>query len=247
MPDDTPGIGHNQPAPADEFDTFKDRVELLKATANKWAGERPEITDDDMAGKARDFLDQIRAEANAIEDARKAANEPFRKIVTANNEKYNGLAAVLEKVKEILSPRLTKWLEKKEAERKAREKAAAEEAEKLKREAEALAEAAAKQTDGDIVGGAMQAEAVAEAAEAAVKTASTIARSKVAVKGDLGGRAAGLRTTYYGEITDMNLVYRRFCKHPKVAEVLLQLVNADIRAGVRRIHGVTIKSKSTAH
>lgn len=202
-------LGHNNPP--DEptaLDLLKKRVSALVATANRWATERPVITDADMAGRCEDFLSQVRAEAKAVEDERKAQQKPHDEAVKAIRAAFSPLTAMLDAVRDVLAPRRTAWLVKEQA-RVAAEKKAADDAayaaieavEKAKREAE---EALTK-PGADVIGAMVAAEAAAVAAALATKKADA-APVRAQVKGDFSQRARGLTTRWRWRVADINLV-----------------------------------------
>lgn len=233
----TAGIGHNLPP----FETIKQRTDALIDTANRWITERGEIADEDMAGKANDFLTQLRAEFKAADKERKAEKQPHLDAGKAVDAKYKPVTERLEKAANAIKKMLTPWLQKKQREEEEAQRSAQEEA-RAKAEAEAKrAEELAKE------GNAIDAEIAAEEAEQAVKAADKIAEAPVraGVKGELG-RTASLRTTYYGEIADFDKCLDHYKGHVAIRETLEKLVNADIRAGTHTIPGVRVKQQQSA-
>ncbi len=234
-PDSTsPGIGHNRP---DEYEAVKDRVARLVDAANVWLDKVPEITDDDRAGKASDFIGQLTAEIKKVEDTRKTEKQPHMDAAKAVDEKYKPLVTLLDRAKALLRPRLAAWLQKKEAEKAAAEKKAREEAEAAQRAAE---EAHRKAQQATSVEDVVDAEEAARKAEAARKEADRIGREKVGAKGAYSDRSTGLRTYRIGEIVDIDKVFDRYRGNADVIGALQRCVNADIRHGAKRIPGVKI-------
>lgn len=238
-------IGHNEPpAPIDkEFEDLESRVSQLKQTANRWANERPEILDDDMAIKVEDFLGQAKAEKTAVENRVKGLTKPLRDEAAAIRAQHAPLVKVCETIIEVLNPIKQRWLEKKEAERQAQLKREKEEAEQAEREA-AEAIKKAEEGTGDVIGNAIAADAAQDVAADAQKKVQDTARTKTSIKGDYTARASGLRKYWVGEITDIDAVFERYRDNEKVIDCLHKLVNADVRGGARRIKGVKIEEKT---
>lgn len=237
QPEDTAGIGHNQPT---QYEVTKARVDALVEAANQWVTTVPEITTEDQAGRASDFKNQIVAELRKIDAERTAATKPLRDEVAEINDRFNGLKPYLDKGIKRIRGLLTPWMDKLEAEQKAREQAAREEAERLRREAEEKA-AAARANIEDAIQNEVAAEEAQKAAKAAEKKATSIARSKVGVKGEYSAKATTTRGTWKAHITDIDKAFAHYKDHPKVAELLTSLGSADARGGRRRIPGFDIK------
>lgn len=248
MPDDlqTPGPGHNNP-PEDIFTKIAARTDQCVANANRWVNERPEITSEEEAEKAADFLRQLRdlgTGKNAeIEAARKAAKQPHLDAAAAVDAQYNPLKRKVEISIDLVKKLLGPWIDKKERERQERERLAREEAERKRREAEEAAKAAEQQT-GDVVGARLAAEDAAKEAEAAAKAAKKVANTKATVgSGYSGQRAVTSRTYYKVEITDVVKIGARalriLCAKPYVQEALIRALREDI-AFARTLDGVQV-------
>lgn len=223
---DLPPKDHNQP---DEYQIISDRVASLAAAANTWLNKVKEIDSEDLAGRASDFSDQINEALKQIEKKRKAEKQPYIDAGKAVDEKYTGLKNILETAKNLLRPKLTAYLMRKEQERREATRRAEEEAlRKLQEEEEArrLAEA----DTGDVVGNTIRAEQAAKEAEAAIKEAERTAKARVGVKGDYGTRSRGLRTVWKARITDHDKAFEHFRDHPKVRELIEQLAAAAARS-----------------
>lgn len=224
-PNPNTGIGGNlPPEPIDPFDAIKRRVEDLVKAANEWLASVPEITDETTATACDSFLSQVKAEIKALDEDRKAINEPHRKAIAENDERFRPITAMLKKVQDLLSPKKTAWL-KREQERIAEERRKAEE-EALRKLQEAEAAAAKEPTT---VEEAVAAEEKIKAAESAIKMADRLAKAKAQVKGDLSARASGLRTYWHARITDYQAALKHYGEHPKVREVVQSLADADAR------------------
>ncbi len=247
---DVAGMGHNISPEDAAFDKLDERQKALIEIGEKWLTERPEITDDKMAGKCHDFITQVNGAIKAVEAARVEHKAPHIAAGKAVDARFIPLKGPLDILKGKLSPRLTAYLNKKERQRQEEERRKAEEAARAAAEAEDAR--AAAEANNDSIAAAAQAEEAARAAEAANKEAAAIAKSRASVKGDYSSRSASLRTTYSGKIVDQGKVYRRFRDHPKVIAVLQELVNAEIRHnpdlkdGTKTLPGVEVVKETTA-
>jgi hypothetical protein len=228
------------------YEHSQERVGELVETANRWAVERPKISDDEMASKAKDFLTQITAELKAIDSECRDERAPFEKESKAIAARYKELATLLEAVDKILRPRLKAFaVEKQRQIDEANAKAAAD-AKKLREDAEA-ARVAALQQSANVVQAVVVADQLAAAAIVAEKAAKAAPKT-ARIQSSFGGRASGLRTTWSAEITDWDQVYLNFSEHIRVREVLQSLANEAVRGGAGRdgrpgIPGVTPKSE----
>lgn len=233
----TPGIGHNQPPP-DPFEASRSRVDALIATANRWLLERPEITDEEMAAKADDFMNQLTAEAKAVDEARKAQHKPHDDAKKAIQLKWCPLIDMLGTAKELFRPRITAWL---------RAKQARAEEERKRQEAEALAKLQAAEDakraaqEQGTVEATIQARQAAEAAEVAV--AETARPVRAQVKGNYATKARSLRKVWKYRVTDAALVPREWLciDETKISQAIRR---AD--APVREIAGIEIYCEEIA-
>lgn len=226
MPDTAraPTIGDNSGDPADIYAPYRDRTNDIVEAANTWLRSIKEITDEATAKACDDFLGQIKDEIAAIDTDRKAINKPHDDAVSANNNAFRPIVALLTKSKELLSPLKTRWLQREKdrlaAERAAKEAAALQamrEAEDAKRKATASVEAAVR---------ADEAQAAADAAMAASAAAD---KAKAHVKGDYVARASGLRTYWSAKITGFRQAMLHYETHPKMIALVQELANADAR------------------
>lgn len=218
-----PGVGHNSRA------YFADRLNDFAKGADVW-NARPTL-DADTAPRARDFLAGLKKLAKEADEARKAEKEPHALAAKKVDDDWRPTLSSIERLIGGVEPKIAAFL--REEKRKADEAKAA--AEKAKREAEAAARAAAEdaaraQTEGArIAAEARQAEAERQQKEA--ERAERRADDSVRLESATGlARAAGLRTTRKARIVSLPLLFAHYRNHPDVAETLLRLANADIRA-----------------
>lgn len=239
MTDDTRGQGDNLP---NAFASLQDRTNDLVANANRWLQERPEIENSDQADKCKDFIDQLKAEAKAVEQARKAEKQPHMDASRAVDDKYRPLGAVLDKAIKLLNPALTKWLQKQQAIQEAERKRREEEAlAKIKAEEDAKRKAEAENT----VEAHLAAEQAEDEADRAALVADRAARAKASTKGQFGGRATSLRTYRTVEIVNIELLFEHYKGYDEVRNVLTRLAAADVKAK-REVPGIKIHEERRA-
>lgn len=247
---ETAGLGHNQPS---AHAALLDRVDQLVEIGNEWFNQVSEIENEDQAQKASDFNERVRAELKDVEKARKTEKQPHIDAGKAVDQLYRPLTAKLETIKSLFGPKLTAWLQKKEAERREAERKAEEEAYRKMKEAEEAErkaqEAAQAEGPADVIGTTMEAEEAKKAAEEAVADAHRLTNSTVGVKGNYGDRKTALRTTYSAEITEYAVALEHCMNDPKVKEIVQQLANAWARSPEQRkqpFPGVNLIETKTA-
>lgn len=225
-------MGHNLPDDTEAtLDALTARTNALVETADKWARERPEITSDDEARKAGDFLDQLRAQIREIEDERKRIKQPHMDAAKAVDERYNPLKRPVEMAGQLIKGLLTKWLQRQEA-LKAEERRRAEEKARKEREAaeKAAREAAAETASIAQKAAAEDAQRRAEEAEKSAKRAATGPK----IASDYGRRSKSLRSRTIVEIEDATKIpakfLRRLCAKSYVTDALERAVRDDVAA-----------------
>jgi hypothetical protein len=194
-----PPIGHNQPPEPTLIERAAGRV----ANANRWLTERPEILDEDIAGKAQGFWDQLRGDRDDLEKAEKAEKKPLQDQIAAITKRYQQPRAAVVLAYELIGKVRQAWLLKKQAkidegnrQREAEVRRKQDEADRLAHEA---AEAAKAKPGADVIGTMIAAEtAQREAAEAAKAAAK--APTRATDRGDFSARASGLRTLWDARI-----------------------------------------------
>ena len=118
-------IGANQPPVQDQLAI---RVDELVATANLWINEVPEIKDEATANAARDFVEQLARERNAVEEERVRQAKPLRALLQAVQDTFLPMHEKLDASASAIKNKLTGWIN---AEKKRLDE------ERLKKEAEA--------------------------------------------------------------------------------------------------------------
>jgi len=246
--DTPPPMGHNGPP-----DPAAERAAEIIAAANRWATERPELTDQDMADKCSAFLDQITAATKSVEAAKKTEKQPHMDAARAVDEKWKPWAEKLAVADRLLRPKLTAWLAKLRMQQDEAARLAREEARRKADEAaRAAAEAEKVQAGGDVIGATVKADEAARAAAEAEKVAAKAATAPVNIKSSLGARTKSLRTNWRADVTDLPKAVWHYRHHPKMAALVQELANADARAMAREqggkstIPGVAFVAKQVA-
>jgi hypothetical protein len=230
------GMGHN--LPPTEADVARERVEGLVSAANRWARERPEITDAETAARANDFLEQLAAEAKKLELQRRAEKRPHEDAAKAVDARYRPLADMVGACKLVVTALHSAWLRREQdrlAIERRRKEAEAREAQRLADEAARKAAAAASVSDLIAASEAERAAKEASAAAAAVP-------ERAQTRGQLSGRARSLKTTWHARVVDPYAAIRHYRDRAEVRELVERLANADARAGVRAIPGCAVYS-----
>lgn len=231
-------IGHNNP-PEDPFESCKQEISDLYLEAKNWLDGEGVNSDEEDAAVAK-LLDMLRKALKKAEEARKEENKPFdegkAKVqakyaeLTADTKSKKGLAILaMDACKAALAPYRAKKEEARLAEeRKRREEAA--ELERLAREK--------MQNSRDNLEEREQAETLLAESKQATKEANKSARNKT----------KGLVTHYRAEMSDPTEAAKYYWKHRKAdMEIfLLELAQADVRAGKRLIPGFNIIEEKKA-
>lgn len=227
--------GNKPPSPIDDW--LPRNAKLVEA-ADIWlkALEQPvgdgkpplrKITTEDQAAKAQDFIEQIRKEWKACDDARKAENKPHDDAIKANNEAFRPLLSALEVIANLLKPLQSAWLQEVERRQNEERIRLAREAEQKRKDAEAAAVKAAQATSVQDVIKADRAQREAEQAAAAARVAQ---KAKPQVHGDYSTRAASLKTYWSAKITDYDKALQHYGKTDKVRDLIQSLADTDARS-----------------
>lgn len=243
--------GHNEP-PTDA-DPLRDRLteENAGLLARRdalvaGAGRAPEvIEDEETAGKMADFTrKQIGPCLKDLEDTRIKAKEPFLSAGRSVDGYFKNAAKPLIAAKEKVDAAILAYARKKEAaERAARqeeERLAREEAERLTREAEE--QAAAMESDDEMVEAVATADQAAQAAADAEKAAKAAAAKPAElsrIRGEGGGVASLKRFWDYADLDRDALDLEALRDHLPMA-ALEQAVGAYVKAGGRELKGARI-------
>jgi hypothetical protein len=174
-------------------------------------------------------LGKLRREVDADRLGDKAPYKDMGDFIQGN---YAALIKKLTDAESAYKTCVQPFLTKKEEERQQAAKAAREEEE---RKAKALEDAQKTKDSGDM-----------ESIEALNEAADELKAAEKASAKTRKPTATGMKTVYTPTITDKVEVIKHYWTEPKIAELLLALINADIRAGKREIPGVSIKEERVA-
>lgn len=234
------GLNSLAPFDPEAVNPLKEKVTLFLNAGQQWA-DLKEITDDRTASYMSDYLDGLRQLHKTWEGERKRVKKPYDDEAKKVQDLFAPLAARLKIAGEKTKPLLDRYLAKVEAQVRADAKAAEEQAAREAEEAKRKLAEAEKQND---LAGLADAEERAKAAEKEVKAAQRQAKAPVNAKSATGqGRTYARRASpATAEITDMKLAFMAYRKHPKLAELLVSLANADARRadGPKSIPGFKI-------
>lgn len=243
MNDMTPGMGDNK-GPAFNPEVIKDLTEKAREIADaagEWA-DLKELTSKDQSEKLNDFIEGARKEHQAVEERRVDEKKPFLDAGRAIDEAFNKVKGIIKAAEEKAEPLLAAWMRKEEEEERARK---AEEAQKA-REAEEQAERQRKAAEArnDVVG-EEEAKEAAKKAQKAQKAAQKPTKASVS-SATGGGRKRSLRTRRYAEITNVSAALLHYRTNPEIADTILRLANAEIRASKGKaveIPGIEVKEE----
>lgn len=233
------GIGHNRPPTP--FDEVSEALATLHVEASNWLDGTP-IENQQQADAVAELITQIRAAKKAADEARRAEAKPFDDGKAKVQARYKPLLTSADTMADGCKALLAPYLERVEAEKRAKAEAERKAADEARAKAEEAIRAAAA-TDLAAKEAAEMALTEAKKAEAAAKRAEA---DKAAGKGS--GRAVGLRTVYEPEIMDMVAVARHFWEHDRAAvdAFFADLVAKAVRAGARDLPGVIVRERRVA-
>lgn len=219
---------HNNP-PSDA-ELFEQRIADLDARIAAFAEQ--DVTEAN-AGEFRDMIGLGAALAKEIEAKRKEVKQPILDAAKDVDSTFNPLKVRAEQIGNPLKAKLQAFL-------KEQQRLADEARREAQRKAEEEAAKAAAYADDPLLGDGVEDAAKAAAAEA--RMAEAEAKAKAAIKGSAGFRAASIRTTYKGEVTDAAAMVAHYASHPDVIEAALKAANAEIRSskGSAKIPGVAV-------
>jgi hypothetical protein len=241
------GIGGNNP-PAEakaamQWDAIQAHMDDLLAEARNWAdGEA--IASQGIADDIGRLRQQLQDAAKLADEARVAEKKPLDDEIQKIQDRYNLYIAPLKnrqpgsvsKAVAALGSLLTVWLNKLEAEKQERERAAREAHEKA--QADAIESRRAAIGTGDL-NAIDAADDLLDAAEQAGKELRAVESEKVQAKGE--HRAIGLRSRWIAKLRDGEggkaLTHYAKTQPDRVKAFLQVLADEDVKAGVRPVNG----------
>jgi hypothetical protein len=108
---DAPGLGHNLPSEPSVIERAADLV----GNANRWISERPAIMNEDQAGIAQAFLDQLRACRDDLEAAQKEERRPPDEAIGAIRARFLDPLSKIGIAIDAMRQKSGEWLKKKQA------------------------------------------------------------------------------------------------------------------------------------
>lgn len=226
LDDDAPReLGHNRPPPSDALERAADLV----ANANRWRSERPEIADEEQAGKAQEFVTQLRLVRDDLEADQKTETEPYESLIYAIKLRYRDPRDLVRLALDGMQKLSTQWLDKVKARLQ-------READERRREADEAAQRANKAITAAVTERTVEADLAAQrATEEAVRLKKAAAKpvERPSVKGDYSNRAMGLRQFWHAEIINEQDALRSYAKHPKIREAALIAVRRQANLDAR--------------
>lgn len=255
-------LGGNNPPPDERksaepeqpvsWSAVKAHMDDLLAEADNWArDDEPFVIEnqgqaDAIARLRQDLQDAIKA----ADDARQVEKKPLDERVAEIQNRYNAYIAPIKnrapgtvsKAVAALGNILTGWLNKLDAEKKARERESAEKAAAAAAEAIAARAEAKEATDLNAMDAA---EDKLAAAKNLIREAEGIAKEKVHAQGSR--RAVGLRSVWVAKLNDgegIKAVNHYLKTRPDDIRAFIQsLADKDVREGKRAIPGFTIREE----
>lgn len=239
-------MGANLPPGPTPYEAHRINIEDLVLEAGNWA-DSSAVEGQAQADEISRLIEDLRAAMQAADASRIEENKPFDEGKAAVQAKYNLLIADTKTQKgaavraiEALKATLKPYLDKLDAEIKAK----AAEAQKKAQEALDAAQAAAKAAQVDNLQSADTAHDLAEKARQAQKAATYAQNDKAQARG--GSRALGLKTYYEAEITDQKaaLIHYATTQREALMGFVLTLAQTDATAGKRQIPGVAVHERT---
>lgn len=227
MNDMTPPAGHNN-GPAFNPETVEkltEEAQQISATAAEWANS--EVTDDETAGRLKDFLDGAKRLENSVEERRKQEKQPFLEAGREVDAAFNSVKDMIQRSGTLAKAPLAKYLAEKQRKAEEERRKEAEAARKLQEEAERERRIAEESQNAQAQ---LEAEKKAKEAEEATKAAEAPVKAKVGSATGTGTRATSLRTVRKAKITSINQALLHYRDHPDITDTILRIANAEIRA-----------------
>lgn len=224
----TPSIGHNNPPPydADVLAELLGRTDKFICASTAIRQKHPQITTEEQARLLTDHINGLSGLSKQINEARIAAKKPHDEAAQTVQDAFNPL---IKRIKEAVDSMLrmqTAYINlKTEIARKQKEaeRAAAAAA---REEADRLAKEAADSGDFDAEFDAKQ--KMVEAEKLANQAAKEVKINVASATG--AGRTISSVTVREAKITNIRLLFLHYHDRPEVADLLVRLANADIRA-----------------
>lgn len=222
-----PPRDHNGPPLVDPeiIAQTKAKVEDFAASAGEWLAVG-QIASAEQAGELADYIAGARQVWKRVDEARVAAKKPHDDAAKAVQGMFTPLLETITRCVDKLKPMQADWLRREQARldaERAEQRRAADAARIAAEEAAAIA------ASTNSISGELEAERLQKQAADLEKAANREVRANVQSASG-GGRTMALRKIKKARITDINRLFRHHRERPEVAEVLIRLTEADVRA-----------------
>lgn len=234
-------IGHNNPPEPTPFEKAEAEILGLFDEAKHWLDGQGVKDEKDAEGVSK-LLDMIRKAKKAADEARVEEKRPHDEAAKEVQERYKPLLTRCDLAADAAKKALAPYLEKIEAEKRAKAEAARREAEEKARAAQEAIRAA-ELTD---LAARERAEEMIQAAKKAEAAASRAEKDKAHAKG--GARAVTLRKTWKPVLKDAREAARYYwqTRREELEAFFVSLAEKDVRAGQQDIPGFDIIEERTA-
>lgn len=239
LAESTPGAGHNSGDPfAEARADIEQRIATFLQGADVWDGR--DTLDEDMAGRANDFITGARKLWSVADNQRKAEKQPHLDAGRAVDDSWAPLLARIEKIVAVVKPKVEAFLRaKQEAQRQAEAEARRKQQEAEAAARAAAADAAAAQSASARIEAEERAEAArreAEQAEAQARANSGPARAESAT--GLANRRS-LKTKREPKIVSLAMAINHYRSEPELTALIERFAARDLRAAP------TVRGKKT--
>lgn len=254
-------IGHNKP-PLEEIIPEEFRAELLRERPDFLtklndaveAAGRAQATNDETLGRCGDLVNVYRAIIKHIEATHKTVKEPYLQGGRLVDAERKTLTERVEDAKRKVEAIGNAFVAKRQAEQRAEqeriaaeqraaaERAAAAERERERAELDAIRAQQQATNDEERAAAAEIARKAAEEAEAAMSAAAlapAVAASAEPVRSDGGSTVSG-KQEWQSRVDDYTVAFMAVEDDEKVREAIDKAIARRVRAGTRKIEGVTI-------
>lgn len=204
------------------------RLGAFMQGADVWA-KRSDL-DADLAARANDFIAGAKQLLKEAEEARKAEKKPHTDAAKAVDQSWDAIKSRIEKVIGVVRPLLEGYLRKQQEAKRAAEAEARRKADEAEAAARAAAaDAASAETAQARIEAEERADAQARIAEEERQRATRAAApARVDSATGLANRRS-LKTVRKAKITSLPQALQHYAKRPEVADLILQLANAELR------------------
>ncbi|MBF9233955.1 hypothetical protein [Microvirga alba] len=234
-------IGHNNPPEPTPFDLAESSILGLFDEAKHWLDGEGVNSEADANGVSK-LLDMIRKAKKVADEARAEEKRPHDEAAKEVQEKYKPLLTRCDLASDACKKALAPWLEKLEAEKRAKAEAARKEADEKAR----IAQEAIRAAQATDLAAREEAEALIKEAKRAEVAATRAENDKAHAKG--GARAVTLRTTYRPTLTNGVEAARHYwaVRREECEAFFLSLAEKDVRAGKHTIPGFDVVEEKAA-